>query len=71
MEVSEKRYLGRSVESSIKSELKRILGEDREALMFAEKVLEEYVRGGSRAVKRFLEKLLEGEEGVDSSTKKG
>ncbi len=69
--MSEKRYLGRSVETSIKSELKRVLGEDREALMFAEKVLEEYVHGGSRAVKRFLERLLEGEEGVGSSTEKG
>lgn len=68
--MSEKRYLGRSVESSIRSELERILGEDREALAFAERVLEEYVHGGARAVRRLLEKMLEGEEGVGGSAEK-
>ncbi len=69
--ILESRYIGKSVEESIRNELRRILSDDVEAMKLAEEILNKYVEGGYRAVKDFVNRLIEGAEKIGGHTKEG
>ena len=59
--MARERYMGVSVERTLRELLRRELQNEAEALELAERILDVFIVEGRRGVKRLIEELSEGE----------
>lgn len=69
--MTRERYMGISVERMLRDILQRELSKDPAALKLAEEILQAYVTGGRREVRRILEAMLEGESRASTAEASG
>lgn len=65
--MSHERYMGVSVERTLRDMLQKELAKDPEALKLAMEILQAYVTGGRKGVKQLVEAMLEGGSRDDST----